>query len=76
MWDKFIDIIDNLIEDSKDKEYVVYCSGITGYSKQYFTKKQLIKFINKHQLSDIDIYRIKDKIKIERELRIQESEDK
>lgn len=70
---KIKDIIEDFIEDFKDKEYVCYCSQFTGYSKQYFTKKQLIKFINEHQLADIDVYKIKDKIKIERELRIQES---
>ena len=76
MLDKITDIIDYFIEDCKNKEYVCYCAEMIGYSKQYFTKKQLIKFINEHQLADIEIYKIKDRIKIERELRIQESEDK
>lgn len=76
MIEKIIDNIDNFIEDLKEKEYVCYYSGITGYSKYYFTKKQLIKFINEHQISDMDIYKIKDRITLERELRIKESEDK
>ena len=73
MFDRIVDIIDNAVEDFKEKEYVCFYTTMVGYSKQYFTKKQLIKFINEHQLADIDVYKIKDKIKIERELRIQES---
>ena len=72
MFDRIVDIIDNAVEDFKEKEYVCFYTTMVGYSKQYFTKKQLIKFINEHRLGDMEIYKIKDKVKLERELRILE----
>ena len=75
MMEKILDVIDNFMEDLKDKEYVCYYRSMVGYQKNYFTKEQLIKFINQNQLSDIEIYKIKDRIKLERELRIYEKEE-
>ena len=70
MIEKLVEIIDDIIENCKEKEYVCFYASMVGYSKQYFTKKQLIKFINEHQLANMEIYKLKEKIKIERELRI------
>lgn len=40
--------------------------------KHILQKKELYEFINKHQLTDMKIYKIKDQLQIERELRIKE----
>lgn len=70
--EKIIDTINNLPEQFKSKEYVCYYHTFNRISKELFTKKELIKFINEHQLSDMDIFKIEDKIQLERELRIKE----
>ena len=71
--EKIVDMIDDLKECFKKKEYVCYYRDNMGFIHEiYLTKKELYKFINKHQIADMKIYRIKDQIQIERELRIKE----
>lgn len=73
MIEKIIDTIENWKEIFKEKEYVCYFRDNNGFICEiYLTKKELYKFINEHQLADMNIYRIKDKLQIERELRIKE----
>lgn len=74
MIETIIETIENLVEQFKDKEYVCYYNNnhTGGINEIYLTKKELYKFINKHQLADMRIYKIKDRVKIERELRIKE----
>lgn len=73
MIEKIIDMIDDLTEFFKEKEYVCYYRNDMGSIIEiYLTKKELDKFINKHQITDMKIYKIKDQLQIERELRIKE----
>ena len=73
MIQRIIDTIENLIEAFKEKEYVCYYRDSMGFIYEtYFTKRELYKFINEHQLADMKIYKIEDQLKIERELRIKE----
>lgn len=67
--------IEDFIEDCKKKEYVVYYStnAIDGrYNKYLFTKKQLLKFIKEHELYKIEVFKIKDKVKINKNVEIEE----
>ncbi len=67
--------IEDFIEDSKKKEYVVYYSvNMTNerYNKHLFTKKQLLKFIKEHELYKIEVFKIKDEIKINKNIEIEE----
>lgn len=77
MVEDIIKMVDNFIEDCKDKEYVCYYNDRTSnrYDKFLFTKKQLIEFINENQLDKLEVYKITDRIQIERELRIKEKGD-
>lgn len=73
MIEKIVDIINDLTENFKEKEYVCYYKNFMGeIAETYLTKKELYKFINQHQLSEMKIYKIKDQLQIERELRIKE----
>ena len=73
MIEKLVDIINDISELFKEKEYVCYYVNNNNSIKEIFlTKKELCKFINEHQLSNMKVYKIKDRIKIERELRIEE----
>lgn len=69
-----IDGIDNIIEECKKKEYVVYCKGslTIGYIKHCFTKKQLLQFMKDHELWEMDVYKIKDEVKINKIFEIEE----
>lgn len=74
---QIVEAFEDFGESFKTKEYVCYYRDNEGFIREtYLTKKELYKFINKHQLADMSIYKIKDKIKdkieIERELRIKE----
>lgn len=62
------------IEDFRTKEYVCYYKekNLTCYDCEYFTKNQLIEFINEHQLQDLEVYKIDSRIKIKRTLEIEE----
>lgn len=67
--------IENFIEDCKEKEYVVYYSvNMTNgrYDKHLFTKKQLLKFIKEHELYKIEVFKIKDEVKINKNVEIEE----
>ena len=62
-----IEQIDNYIEDCKEKEYVVYhkVNMINGrYNRYLFTKKQLLRFMKEHETCDIEVFKIKDNVKI------------
>ena len=75
----FIDGINEILEDCKEKEYIVFCdshfisNGV--YDCYYFTKNQLLKFMKKHETYRMKIFRIKDEIKIHKEFTIEEKED-
>ena len=71
--EQIIEAFENFGESFKTKEYVCYYRDNEGFIREtYLTKKELYKFIDKHQLADMKIYKIKDRIEIERELRIKE----
>lgn len=71
--EQIVEAFEDFGESFKTKEYVCYYKDNAGFIKEiYLTKKELYKFMNKHQLADMSIYKIKDKIEIERELRIKE----
>lgn len=66
--------MENILEELKDKEYVCYYNNDKGNINEiYLTKKELYKFINKHQLADMRVYKIKDRVEIVRELSIKEN---
>ena len=66
--------MENILEELKDKEYVCYYNNDKGNINEiYLTKKELYKFINKHQLADMRVYKIKDRVEIIRELSIKEN---
>ena len=70
---QIVEAFEDFGESFKTKEYVCYCRNDAGFTNEtYLTKKELYKFINKHQLADMSIYKIKDRIEIERELKIKE----
>lgn len=67
--------IENFIEDCKEKEYVVYYNSNMSsgrYDKHLFTKKQLLKFIKENELYKIEVFKIKDEIKINKTIEIEE----
>ena len=70
----FVDEILDFIEDCKEKEYVVYEKNLIYYSKYLFTKKQLMEYMNTHEIANFDVFKIKDEIKVKRTLEIGESE--
>lgn len=67
-------ILEDFIEDCKEKEYVVYCSNrmTGGYNRYLFTKKELLKFVKEHELATIEVFKIKDEIKINKIIEIEE----
>lgn len=73
MLEKITEAIQDLTENFKEKEYVCYYRTSMGFIEQVFlTKKELVKFINKHPVTELEAYKIKDKVKIEREVYIKE----
>lgn len=73
MLEKITEAIQDLTENFKEKEYVCYYRTNMGFlEKEYLTKKELVKFINKHPITELEAYKIKDKVKIEREVYIKE----
>lgn len=71
-----VDEILNFIEDCKEKEYVVYEETRIGYINRYlFTKKQLTEYINRHEISKFDVFKIKDAVKIKRTLEVKEDDN-
>lgn len=73
MLEKITEAIQDLAESFKEKEYVCYYRTNMGFlEKEYLTKKELVKFINKHPITELEAYKIKDKVKIEREVYIKE----
>lgn len=73
MLEKIIETIQDLAEIFKDKEYVCYYrTNMDFIEKEYFTKKELVKFINRHPVADLEAYKIKDKVEIERKVCIKE----
>lgn len=67
---KFIDIKTKRLKD--EKEYVVYRNTIGGYQKNFLTREELKDYINQNHLTDLDIYKTNDIIKIKRTLEIEE----
>lgn len=75
MLEKITEAIQDLTENFKEKEYVCYYRTRMGFIEQVFlTKKELVKFINKHPVTELEAYKIKDKVKIEREIRLKEGD--
>lgn len=71
--EQIVEAFEDFGENFKTKEYVCYCRNDAGFiNETYLTKKELYKFINNHPLANMSIYKIKDRIEIERELRIKE----
>lgn len=71
---QIVEAFEDFGESFKTKEYVCYYRDNEGFIREtYLTKKELYKFINKHQLANMKIYKIKDRIEIERELKIKEN---
>lgn len=75
MLEKITEAIEDLTECFKEKEYVCYYRTSMGFlEKEYLTKKELVKFINRHPTTNLEAYKIKDKVKIEREIRLKEGD--
>jgi hypothetical protein len=75
MLEKITEAIEDFTEIFKEKEYVCYYRTTAGFiEKVYLTKKELVKFLNKHPIADVDAYKIKDKVEIERKISIKEDE--
>ena len=75
MFNKLIEKIEDLKETFKEKEYICYYRTSMGFlEKVYLTKKELVKFINKHPTTELEAYKINDKVKTEREVRIKEGD--
>lgn len=73
MLEKITEVIQDLAESFKEKEYVCYYRTSMGFlEKVYLTKKELVKFINKHSTTELEAYKIKDELKIKREIYIEE----
>lgn len=73
MFNELIEKIEDLKETFKEKEYICYYRTNMGFlEKVYLTKKELVKFIKKHPVTELEVYKIKDKIKIERKITIKE----
>lgn len=75
MFNELIEKNEDLKETFKEKEYICYYRTSMGFlEKAYLTKKELVKFINKHPTTELEAYKINDKVKIEREVRIKEGD--
>lgn len=73
MLEKIAETIQDLAESFKEKEYICYYRTSMGFlEKVYLTKKELVKFLKKHPVTELEAYKIKDKVKIEREVHIEE----
>lgn len=73
MLEKITEAIQDLAESFKEKEYVCYYRTDMGFLEEiYLTKKELIKFINSNKTTELEAYKIKDKVKIKREIYIEE----
>lgn len=73
-----IDSIDNFLEDCKEKEYEVYYKVNMSngrYEKLLFTKRQLLDFIKKHDVADIQVFKIKDRVKINKIVQLIENKE-
>lgn len=57
---------DAMLEDIEEKEYIVYTysSWNSMYSKEKMTKEEVLEYMENHELAKLDIFRIKDKVKI------------
>ena len=67
--------IDNFIEDCKEKEYVVYFKvNMTNgrYDRLLLTKKQLLQFMKENETRKMEVFKIKDKVKIKKTFEIEE----
>lgn len=75
MIEKIIEAMQDLTEGFKEKEYVCYYKINMGFlEKVYLTKKELVKFINRNKTAELEVYKIKDKVKIERKITIKEGD--
>lgn len=70
-----IEEIDNFIEDCKEKEYEVYHEVYMSngrFERHLFTKRQLLQYMKKHELQEINVFKIKDKVKINKTFELEE----
>jgi hypothetical protein len=70
--------LNRCIENCKKKEYIVFDNTeMTNgrFNRYYFTKNQLLEYIEKHELCKLKVFRIKDEVKIKKEITIEEKED-
>ncbi len=75
MIEKIIEAMQDLTEGFKEKEYVCYYKINMGFlEKVYLTKKELVKFINRNKTAELEVYKIKDKVKIERKIKIKDGD--
>ncbi len=67
--------IDNFIEDCKEKEYEVYHEvNMTNgrFDRYLFTKKQLLQFMKENELKKINVFKIKDKVRIKKTFELED----
>lgn len=74
MFKCLVETIENMIEDGKEKEYEVYCKEnmFLGYNRYLFTKKQLLQYMREHEVCTIQVFKIKDRVKINKTFEIEE----